>query len=84
LTRAGLRNLLRDPWVVANDKLKAAGWTPAYSNEEAFVAGHRPTPWSTLSPQRRQEVILGASVAAIGATVAGATWAVVRLARRNR
>ena len=29
------------PWVVANDRLRAAGWEPRWSNEEAFVAGTR-------------------------------------------
>jgi UDP-glucose 4-epimerase len=27
------------PWVVANDRLRALGWTPAYTNEEAIRAG---------------------------------------------
>ena len=29
------------PWVIANDRLKAEGWQPASSNEEAYVGAHR-------------------------------------------
>ncbi|HVX19653.1 MAG TPA: NAD-dependent epimerase/dehydratase family protein [Acidimicrobiales bacterium] len=58
------------PWVVANDKVRSAGWVPEHTNEEAWVAGHPAGPLATLSPQRRQELILGgAAVAAAGAGV---------------
>ncbi len=40
-TVPGLTPYATHPWVVANDRLRAAGWVPAHSNEEAFVAGHR-------------------------------------------
>ena len=49
------------PWVIANDRLKADGWEPASSNEEAYVGAHRAGPWATLSPRRRQELALGAA-----------------------
>jgi nucleoside-diphosphate-sugar epimerase len=68
------------PWVVANDRLKADGWTPASSNEEAYVGAHRAGPWATLSPRRRQEIALGAS----GAALVGAAAGVVALIRRRR
>lgn len=68
------------PWVIANDRLKADGWVPASTNEEAYVATHRAGPWATLSPRRRQEVALVASAA----VVAGAMAGVARLARRRR
>ena len=48
------------PWVIANDRLKAEGWQPASSNEEAYVGAHRAGPWATVSPRRRQELALGA------------------------
>jgi nucleoside-diphosphate-sugar epimerase len=74
----GLLPYTRHPWVVANDRIKAAGWTPTQTNEEAFVAGHRAPPWVGLSPQRKQELILGGSaiaiVAAVLAAVFGARW----------
>jgi nucleoside-diphosphate-sugar epimerase len=69
------------PWVVANDRLRAAGWAPLHTSEEAYVAAHRPRPWTALSPRRRQELILGGSAATLaGVAVAGA----VALRRRRR
>ena len=68
------------PWVIANDRLRAEGWEPQSSNEEAFVASHRAGPWTTLSPRRRQELALGVSGAALIGGVAG----VVTVLRRRR
>jgi len=59
-------------WVVANDRIKAAGWTATQSNEESYVAGHKAAPWATVSPQRRQEIALagaGAGIVAIIVTI---------------
>jgi nucleoside-diphosphate-sugar epimerase len=75
----GLLPYTMHPWVVANDRIKAAGWVPTFSNEEAYVAGHRPTPWATVSPQRRQEIAL----AGLGAAVLGVVAGVVALFRRS-
>jgi nucleoside-diphosphate-sugar epimerase len=69
------------PWVVANDRLRADGWDPISSNEEAYVGAHRAGPWTTLSPRRRQELALGAAGVAILGVTAGA---VVLLRRRSR
>jgi len=82
-TPPGLLPYTLHPWVVANDRLKAAGWRPTSTNEEAYVAGHRPTPWATVSPQRRQELVLGGAAAAVAAATAG-TIALVRRSRRRR
>lgn len=80
----GLAAYARHPWVVANDRLKAQGWVAGQTNEEAYVAGHRPSPWSTLSPRRRQELALGgAALAAAGVTAAAAVGARA-LIRRHR
>jgi nucleoside-diphosphate-sugar epimerase len=68
------------PWVIANDRLKADGWEPLASNEEAYVGAHRAGPWATLSPRRRQELALGAA----GVTLAGGLAGVVGLVRRRR
>jgi len=71
------------PWVVANDRLRAAGWRPEVSNEEACVDAHEAGPWATMSPRRRQEVALGvAGAGLVGAGVA-AGLAVRRLLRRR-
>ena len=69
------------PWVVANDRLKADGWVPTSTNEEAFVAAHRAAPWATLSPRRRQEIALGVAGSALLGALAG-TAALVRRRRR--
>lgn len=67
------------PWVVANDRLKADGWSPASSNEEAYVGAHAAGPWATLSPRRRQELALGGAAVGTLATIA----AVAALVRRR-
>lgn len=72
------------PWAVANDRIKAAGWAPAHSNEETYVDATTGTPWSRLSPKRRQELALGASATVAVAVVAGSTLAVRRFRRRRR
>jgi hypothetical protein len=66
------------PWVVANDRLRAAGWKPASTNEETYVAGTRAGPWATLNARRRQE--LGLAVAVVG--VIGVVVAIVMVLRR--
>ncbi|MDP1820244.1 MAG: NAD-dependent epimerase/dehydratase family protein [Acidimicrobiales bacterium] len=66
------------PWVVANDRLRADGWEPTATNEEAYVASHQAGPWATMSPRRRQELALGAT----GVVLVGAVVGVVALVRR--
>lgn len=66
------------PWVVANDRLRAAGWEPEWTNEETFVAGTRAGPWATINARRRQE--LGLAVAVLG--VVGLVTSVAVAARR--
>src|SRR5207248_3310243 len=75
----GLLPYTTHAWVVANDRIKAAGWRPTHSNEEAYIAAHPPAPWSTVSPQRRQELALGGLAALVVGVVAG----VVLLIRRG-
>jgi nucleoside-diphosphate-sugar epimerase len=63
------------PWVVASDRLRAAGWRPAYSCEEAFVAADRSGPWRSLSPRARQELSLAVAgilaLAVLGGVIVG-------------
>jgi nucleoside-diphosphate-sugar epimerase len=69
------------PWVVANDRLRRAGWEPRHTNEEAFVEADRAGPLRSLSPRVRQEL----SLVAAGAVVLGvATGAVLGIRRRRR
>jgi hypothetical protein len=73
------------PWVVAPDRLKAAGWKPNYSSEEALVATDVRTHWDDLPPGRRQNynlLIAGAGTLAVVAAI-GAAVAAVRQRRRR-
>jgi nucleoside-diphosphate-sugar epimerase len=75
--------LLEQPWVLANDRLRATGWEPRYSNEEALVAARPGSTWQEMGTQRRQAVTMLAAAGLIGG--AGATiGAVVRQRRRRR
>ena len=69
------------PWVVANDRLRAAGWSARVSNEEACVEAHEAGPLATMSPKRRQELLLGGAVAAVAALATGAVVVTRRLLR---
>ena len=82
-TPPGVVAYLANPWVVANDKLKAAGWSPEHTNEEAYVSSHRPSGWAALSGRRRQEIAL----AVVGSGLLGsfvAALLVVRTVLRRR
>lgn len=76
----GIEPYLRHPWVVANDRLRATGWVPTHTNEQAFVAAHPPSRWTEMSPHKRQNLALGASAAAL----AGVAAVGVSLLRRRR
>lgn len=71
------------PWVVGNDRLRATGWAPAHANEESLVDATPGTPWSRVSPTRRQELALGAALTTTAAAAGGALTA-LRRARRAR
>ena len=72
------------PWVVANDRIRAIGWTPQFTNEEAFVEGTEGTWWSMMSPKRKQELALGVSGIALLASAAGVGFLVRRAKRVAR
>jgi nucleoside-diphosphate-sugar epimerase len=80
----GLLPYTMHPWVVSNDRMKAAGWTPTSSNEEAYVAGTEGTWWSMMSPKRKQELALGASGALLLVSGGAVGWLVRRTARQRR
>ncbi len=61
----GLGPYTREPWVVANDKLRSAGWTPTVTNEQTYVEGTESRWWTMVTPKRRQELSLGAMVGVI-------------------
>jgi nucleoside-diphosphate-sugar epimerase len=63
------------PWVVANDSLKAAGWRPHHTNEEAIVEGLDSLP----PPSRTLRYFTAAGAAA---TIGVAIGLVIRRRRR--
>jgi len=80
----GLRGYTRSPWLVANDRLRAEGWQPTVTNEQAYVEGTEAKWWTMVSPKRRQELSLGAMSAAIVVATVVTVRAVVRARRRRR
>lgn len=69
----GLRPYVRSPWLVSNGRLRAEGWAPTVTNEQAFVEGTDAKWWTMLTPKRRQELALGAMIVTLllGTTVVG-------------
>ena len=61
------------PWTIANDRLRAQGWSPTVTNEEACVDAFEGGAWATMSPggARRSRSGAGAGMAAIAA---GGCW----------
>ncbi len=76
----GLRSYTRSPWLVANDRLKAQGWHPTVTNEQAYVEGTEGKWWTMVSPKRRQEIALGG----LGGLLAIISLLVFRGVRRAR
>jgi nucleoside-diphosphate-sugar epimerase len=79
----GLVPYTMHPWVVANDRLKAAGWSPRHENDETYVDATTGTPWSRLSPKRRQELTLAAAAGGILSGTLGAVTLIRRLRRKR-
>lgn len=73
-TAPGFASFVSYPWVVASDRLRSLGWEAAHTNDEAFVEGHEATPWSQISPQRRQEIALAGSAVALTGVLGGLAW----------
>lgn len=78
----GLRSYITHPWLVANDRLRATGWSPTVTNEQAYVEGTEARWWTMVSPQRRQELALaGLGIVAVNLVVMG-VWSLVRWRRK--
>jgi nucleoside-diphosphate-sugar epimerase len=78
---AGVLPYTRHSWVIANDRLRAAGWVPTHTSEEAYVEADQGGPLASLNPRRRQLLSLGVIAVAVVAAVAGV---VVLVRRRTR
>lgn len=81
-TPPGIVPYTMHPWVVANDRLRGAGWEPTHTNEQAYVAGYEARPWAMMSSKRRQQLAF-AGVATVLAVVALVVTLVVRRIRRR-
>ncbi len=79
----GLRSYTRSPWLVANDRLRAQGWKPTVTNEQAYVEGTEAKWWTMVTPKRRQELSL-AGMGLGGLTVVAAIARVIRRVRSRR
>jgi nucleoside-diphosphate-sugar epimerase len=79
----GMLPFTQHPWVVASDRLRARGWTPRFTSEQAYVAGTEAKWWTLLTPSRKQELALGAAAAG-GVGVVGIVAGVVRKVVRSR
>jgi len=71
----GVVPYLAHPWVIANDRLRAVGWTPEHSNTEAITEA-----LAALPPRATTPVI----VAGVGSVVVVSGAAVVLRRRRRR
>ena len=83
-THPALTPYLQYSWVVANDRLRAIGWSPEFTNEEAYVVGHRPGRLDGITAKRRQELALGVAGAAVAGGVVGVGALASWLLRRRR
>lgn len=79
----GLMAYTRSPWLVANDRLRAEGWVPTVTNEQAYVEGTEERWWTMITPKRRQELALGAMVVLGCTALLGAAWITRRVRRRR-
>ncbi len=75
-TPEGIRPYVTQEWRLANDRLRALGWEPTRTNEQAYVAAFRAAPWTMIPSGRRQEILLaGVGMVAAGAALGAAVWA---------
>lgn len=83
-THPGLTPYLQHSWVISNDRLRALGWSPEFTNEEAYVVGHDPGRLDGITSKRRQEIALGVAGAAVAGGAVGLATLVSWLVRRRR
>ncbi len=75
----GLLPYTRYSWVVANDRLRAAGWEPRFSSAQAYVVADAGMPWDDLNARQRQYVML----AGAGGVIVAGGWAAAAWLRRS-
>ena len=80
----GLLPYMTNAWLVANDRLKAEGWQPRVTNEQAYVAGTETRWWQLLTPKRRQELALALAGLLAASVLVTAVLLVRGAVRRKR
>lgn len=83
-TPPGLVAYTANPWVVANDRLRALGWEPGHTNEEAWVVSHDPGPLDRLPAHRRQSIALALAALGVAVVIAVMVAVVLRFRRGSR
>ena len=76
----GMEAFETHPWVVANDRLRQAGWLCQYSNEEAIVVATDPRRWATLTAHGKQQIVTAFGVVGL---VSFAVFARALMKRRS-
>ena len=71
-------------WVIASDRLRALGWEPGYSNEEAWVVSHNPSPLDRVPARRRQELALAIAALGVVTGLGVLVWLLRRVGRARR
>jgi nucleoside-diphosphate-sugar epimerase len=71
------------PWVIAADRIRARGWQPRYSSEEALVATDLRPHWDDLPPGRRQNYTMILLAGGVTAVLGSLTAAVLGWRRRR-
>ncbi len=72
----GIVPYLVHPWVIANDRLRAAGWEPRHTNEQAIREGVATLAATSAGPDPR-------AVAGVAAGAVVVTLVAYRLTRRR-
>ncbi len=72
------------PWVIAADRLRALGWAPSHTTEEALVATTSCSTLANLSPKRRQELLLVVATASTGFVLITLLTLIAQALRRAR
>lgn len=71
------------PWVIAADRLRAQGWQPRYTSEEALVATDVRPHWDDLPPGRRQGYLVAGILGGAAVVVGGGLAAALAIRRRR-
>ena len=71
-------------WVIASDRLRALGWEPSHTNEEAWVVSHNPGPLDWVPARRRQELALVIAAMAVVGGLGVLVWLLRRVSRVRR